>query len=161
MFYGYYNLTKVPLDLLPSMTLGQYAYASMFQECYGLILPPNLPATALGGSSYSYMFGNCTSLISVPEIAPVDVQNSGGDYSNMFQGCLSLTSIPSDYLPSPIESNYHYYYYRMFMDCINLTDIGNINLDWFNNRVYQELMFRNCTKIITPITYAEIPDSWK
>jgi hypothetical protein len=50
----------------------------------------------------------------------------------------------------------------MFNNCTGLTNIGNINAAWFAARTpTQSVMFTNCTKIATPITYADIPDGWK
>jgi hypothetical protein len=52
-------------------------------------------------------------------------------------------------------------YREMFNDCSNITNIGNINADWFSSRTPQAGMFGLCTKITTPITYANIPSGWK
>jgi hypothetical protein len=52
-------------------------------------------------------------------------------------------------------------YSGMFNSCFILTDIGNIDLDWFTGKTAQANMFTNDTAITTPITYDQIPDDWK
>jgi hypothetical protein len=50
----------------------------------------------------------------------------------------------------------------MFLICDKLTNIGNINAAWFAARENKKLtMFKGCTNITTPITYANIPEGWK
>jgi NRPS condensation-like uncharacterized protein len=49
----------------------------------------------------------------------------------------------------------------MFYGCTSLTNIGNIDLDWFTGKTAQTQMFYNDTAITTPITYANIPSGWK
>jgi hypothetical protein len=78
----------------------------------------------------------------------------------MFYSCTGLTSLPAGLLPATTLANYCYYY--MFQGCVNLTNIGNIDASWFSSRTpAQTKMFNNDTKIVTPITYANIPTGWK
>jgi hypothetical protein len=53
-------------------------------------------------------------------------------------------------------------YENMFRNCSELIDIGNINAAWFAARTpAQDGMLFSCSKITTPITYANIPIPWR
>jgi hypothetical protein len=49
----------------------------------------------------------------------------------------------------------------MFYYCTNLEDIGNMDDAWFTARTPAQSMFAGDIKIITPITYSQIPSGWK
>jgi hypothetical protein len=161
---GYYqntsyltNIKKIYFPITPFMKTGSYYY--MFYKCTGLIsVPLNLlPATTLFDGCYRGMFYSCTSLTSVPLLPAVTLFE--GCYEFMFFNCTSLTSIPPDLLPAATLTEYCYR--QLFYNCTNLVDIGNINSAWFSGKPAQFYMFANCTKITTPITYAQIPNAWK
>lgn len=65
MFYGCFSLTTIPKNLLPTTTLAEHCYDSMFRECTGLTEAPDLPAQQLAPSCYAYMFSGCTALTSI------------------------------------------------------------------------------------------------
>jgi hypothetical protein len=64
MFSGCTNLTKAP-ELLPAITLANYCYSHMFNNCFSLTEAPELPATTLAAYCYQYMFNKCTKLTSL------------------------------------------------------------------------------------------------
>jgi hypothetical protein len=162
MFYNCTGLTSIPSNLLPATTIFNHCYNSIFCNCTGLTTLPSglLPATTLTGIvCYASMFRNCSGLTSIPSDLLPATKLTTNCYSYMFQGCNKLTILPSDLLPATtlIEGCYSY----MFQNCSVLTDIGNINAAWFSSKTAQQYMFNNCTAIITPITYAQIPYGWK
>jgi hypothetical protein len=143
-------------------TMGKYAFYQMFYRCSGLTSIPSglLPATILEDSCYYQMFNYCTGLTSIPSGLLPATNLKANCYNRFFNGCTGLTSIPKDFLPATtlVDSCYE----RMFYTCTGLTDIGNIDADWFSARpLAQSRMFNSCIKIITPITYAQIPANWK
>jgi hypothetical protein len=109
--------------------------------------------------SHSNMLYNCSNLTSVPAkfLPATTLDNSC--YYYLFYMCRKLTSLPENFLPATTLAQYSYSY--MFYGCSGLTDIGSIDADWFKGKLLQNQMFFQCTAIQTPITYAQIPASWK
>jgi hypothetical protein len=158
MFFGCSGLTSVSSNLLPATSTNPGCYSVMFYGCTGLTSAPSFTATSIGTDCCGYMFQKCTGLTSVPIIPTATLENYCYEY--MFDGCTGLTSVPSNLLPTMTLATSCYY--AMFSDCTSLTDIGTIGANWFSARTNkQSAMFRNDTKIATPITYANIPSAWK
>jgi hypothetical protein len=169
-FGCYNNFTegkKVKSINIPTITslmrsMNTYSFFSMFRGCTGLTaIPANLlPSTTLAEYCYSGMFMGCTGLTTIPANLLPSTTLTEYCYNSMFRGCTGLTAIPANLLPSTNLVNYCYNV--MFIDCSNLTNIGNMNAAWFAARESkQQIMFSGCTKITTPITYANIPTGWK
>ena len=76
---------------LPSTTLVQGCYDSMFYGCTSLTTAPALPATTLTTDCYVLMFSGCTSLTTAPVLPATTLVQ--GCYQSMFYGCTSLNSI--------------------------------------------------------------------
>lgn len=111
------NLINAQNLILPTITLTNSCYQSMFSDCTSLTTAPELPATALTDYCYNGMFYNCTSLTSAPELPAMTlVWNC---YSGMFANCTSLTTAPE--LPAiELASDC---YSHMFQNCSNLNYI--------------------------------------
>jgi hypothetical protein len=162
-FYGCTGLTSLPSGFLPATTAPMYCYYYMFFGCTGLKSLPSdlLPATTLGSSCYQYMFYGCKGLTSLPAgLLPATTVNTFC-YRYMFVNCTGLTTLPNNLLPATTLLNSCYV--GMFNGATSLTNIGNIDAAWFSDRsaLPQATMFTACTKIATPITYANIPAGWK
>ena len=69
LFYGSKNLTDASNLALPTMTLSQGCYSTMFVDCIRLTSAPVLSATTLAADCYIQMFEGCTSLTSVKCLA--------------------------------------------------------------------------------------------
>ena len=76
---------------LPAMTLKDNCYNSMFYECTGLTVAPELSSTTLTRGCYEKMFYGCTGLTKAPEL--LAEQLTSNCYSEMFYGCTNLKYI--------------------------------------------------------------------
>ena len=65
MFSTCANLTTVPEDFLPALTLAKSCYRGMFQQCKKLTKAPILPAATLEDHCYRYMFNTCSNLVEI------------------------------------------------------------------------------------------------
>ena len=119
-FYGLFqqcvNLVSAENLILPATTLANYCYSRMFNGCTSLITAPKLPATTLAQGCYQSMFNGCASLTTAPEFPATTLANYC--YANMFQSCTSLTTAPS-VLPAITLKSQCYSY--MFFGCASLT----------------------------------------
>ena len=104
MFGKNANLTSVPSDLLPAMTLGNSCYKWMFANCSKLENAPDLPATTLVTACYEGMFKNCTSLSSPITLPASDISPSAV-YAYMFYNCPALTCITVGFSEWPSETD--------------------------------------------------------
>ena len=77
--------------ILPSATLVQSCYVSMFHSCTYLTLPPELPATTLAQYCYNAMFYGCTSLEKTPKLFATTLVDYC--YDSMFYGCTNLNYV--------------------------------------------------------------------
>ena len=138
--------------ILPSTTLTQSSYDSMFDGCTALTTTPVLPATTLGNYCYQSMFNNCTALTTAPKELPATTL-SPYCYNNMFRGCTALTTAPT--LPATTLAKHCYG--SMFNGCTALTQVprelpATTLADWCYNN-----MFRGCTALTTaPVLPATI-----
>ena len=126
------------------LTINNYAFTGLFQECVNLISAENLilPATTLGDSCYGAMFGNCTSLTTAPELPATTLATQC--YYGMFLGCTSLTAAPA--LPATTLAVGCYYY--MFGGCTSLTTAPALPATTLAGGCYSG-MFNNCTSLTT------------
>lgn len=77
-FRGDTYLQDVSELVLPSTTLAEYCYASMFYGCSNITTAPVLPATVLVNKCYDNMFNGCSSLNYVEACFSEWPQKSGG-----------------------------------------------------------------------------------
>lgn len=142
MFDGCEYLIDVPE--LRATTLAQSCYSYMFQGCTSLTgVPSNyLSNTSLTISCYSYMFKNCTSLVAIPNLPATTAPNAC--YKEMFNGCTSITSLPLDYLPATTLGNESYR--AMFNGCTSLTNTPNLPAMSVTTGCYRS-MFDTCTSL--------------
>jgi hypothetical protein len=151
IFYGCTGLIKPPV--LPAMTLVEACYASMFRGCISLVTAPNLPATTLAHSCYNGMFWDCSNLVDAPVLSVMTL--FGECYRRMFTNCTSLVNAPA----LPATTLIDYCYFTMFDGCTSLESAPNC--DVYITYTPQTGMFHDCIALVSPVAYADIPDSWK
>ena len=148
--------------ILPTTTLAEYCYDSMFEGCTSLTTAPALPATTLARFCYYYMFHNCTSLTTAPELPATTLAEYC--YQFMFEGCTSLTIAPE--LPATKMASRCYGY--MFHNCTNInyikmlaTDISASNAltNWVNG-VSSTGTFVKAAGVTIPTGDSGIPSDW-
>ena len=115
MFNGCTSLTEAPA--LPATTLASGCYDSMFYGCTSLTTVPTLPATTLARDCYSSMFRRSTALTEAPALPATSLINNCYEY--MFEGCTSLTQAPELPATTLVQSCYSY----MFQNCSSLNKI--------------------------------------
>lgn len=153
--------------VLPSLSVGEYAYEEMFWDCSYLTAAPELPATTLGPSCYVGMFRGCSSLTTAPALPATALtercyfQMFGGCsfttppelpattlaklcYSEMFAGCTSLVSAPELPATTLVESCYS----NMFHGCTSLAAAPVLPATTMAKDCYNG-MFNGCTSLTT------------
>ena len=95
LFYQSFGITSVSENFLPSTTLTEGCYYSMFSACNNLKNAPNLPATSLAQECYRGMFYNNKSLRIAPTLPATTLAE--GCYRGIFYGCSSLFSVKIAY----------------------------------------------------------------
>ena len=143
LFSGHTNLISAENLVLPSTTLAQYCYQSLFEGCTSLIAAPQLPATTLAANCYNYMFAGCSSLTTAPVLPATTLASNC--YSSMFEGCTSLTSVPNTL---PATTLTHGCYSAMFFGCTSLTTAPVLPATSLANYCYSH-MFYSCTSLTT------------
>jgi len=146
MFEDCTSLTTAPA-LLPATTLASGCYWYMFMGCTSLTTAPTLPATTLAAYCYNGMFQDCTSLTTAPTLPATTLTNSC--YGYMFSGCTSLTTAPT--LPATTLANVCYG--NMFSGCTSLVNPPDLPATTLTNRCYY-YMFSGCTSLNKVTTYA-------
>jgi hypothetical protein len=138
----------------PPSTIGDYAFCYMFADQTSITqFNALLPTTILSYYCYYYMFSGCTSLVTGPTLPATTLNNSC--YNGMFRNCTNLVNAPN--LPATqLVANC---YSMMFLGCTKLTTAPGSNV--YTTYYTQAAMFRNCTALTTPLTYAQIPADWK
>jgi hypothetical protein len=106
MFSGCTALTNAPE--LPATTLKRMCYSNMFKGCASLVTAPSLPATTLQSSCYSSMFYGCTSLVTAPELPATTLSSSC--YNQMFYGCTKLNYIKAMFTTTPTTHTKNWVY---------------------------------------------------
>ena len=144
LFQECVNLISAKNLILPATTLASSCYSQMFSNCTSLTTAPALPATTLADGCYGGMFGYCTSLTTVPELPATALTSMC--YYGMFLGCTSLTAAPA--LPATTLANSCYYY--MFGGCTSLTTAPSnlLPATTLADGCYSG-MFTNCTSLTT------------
>ena len=128
--------------ILPSATLADDCYESLFGLCTSLTGIPELPATTLASGCYAGMFVSCTSLTTAPELPATILAEYC--YTYMFSGCRNLTSVPTDLLPA--TEMVPHCYYGMFQSCTNLTSVPELPATILAEYCYSN-MFEGCTSL--------------
>lgn len=141
LFKNCTGLVKSPR--LPSTTLGDYCYDSMFQGCASLLETPTLPATTLAKYCYSNMFSGCTSITEASQLPALEMQN--GCYMQMFRGCTNLVTPPA--LPAEVLADQCYH--GMFYNCTSLSVAPSLPATNLAHACYR-YMFNGCTNLVTP-----------
>lgn len=120
LFRGCTGLTSAQNLILPTMTLVNNCYDSMFTDCSSLISAPVLPATTLANGCYGNMFRGCKKLATAPELPATKLAKDC--YSGMFRSCQSLKTAPV----LPASETLHGCYWFMFSGCYSLTTVPAI-----------------------------------
>lgn len=136
------GITDVSQLVLPSTTLSNYCYSSMFNYCENLVKAPKvLPATTLATNCYYQMFYNCNSLTEAPKLPAMSLANYC--YYQMFYGCTSLTTAPE--LPATTLGSECYD--SMFYNCKSLVNAPKtLPATTLVNWCYDS-MFEGCTSL--------------
>ena len=92
MFRNCYNLLTAPPSI-PLEAVRKNGCAGMFYNCYNLTKAPELPSTSLEDGAYYTMFNGCSSLVTPPEVLPT-IKVPVNCYTAMFERCTSLTKSP-------------------------------------------------------------------
>ena len=140
------NLTAAP-RLLPATTMAAHSYHGMFMNCSSLATTPELPATTLAERCYYDMFYRCTSLTTAPMLPATTL--ASGCYRKMFDGCTALTLIPE--LPATTLANECYY--QMFNGCTALENTPMLPAATLAESCYYQ-MFQGCTSLKNVYCYA-------
>ena len=144
MFAGCTGLTEAPV--IPE---GVTSCQNMFVCCTNLTEAPVIPSSV---TTCDYMFQSCIGLTKAPEIPSSVISCSW-----MFQRCESLTEAPI--IPANVmDCSY------MFQGCVSLTTIPQANINLMDNPpatlvIYGDC-YSDCTHIVNPISYDEIPQAW-
>lgn len=128
-FRGDIYLQDVSKLVLPSTTLAEYCYASMFYGCSNITTAPVLPATVLVNKCYDNMFNGCSSLNYVEACFSEWPQKSGG-YSPYAATENWLNSVASE---GTIKShdwvrNDYRYYGSTYPSGWNREDLSSMNI---------------------------------
>lgn len=126
--------------ILPTLSLINYCYCGMFENCTSLIAAPELPAITLAYNCYNEMFSGCTSLTIAPELPATELAEEC--YNGMFKGCTSLTITPK--LPATTLKEACYCF--MFYGCTSLTIALELPAITLISGCYQ-FMFYGCTSL--------------
>lgn len=113
-FNSMYSLYDASHLVLPANSLTYGCYNGMFQDCSGLVYPPQLQATTLADWCYANMFRGCTNLKSAPQLPATSLASSC--YNQMFRACYNLTSAPE----LPATNLTQRCYQAMFHSCSSL-----------------------------------------
>ena len=140
MFDGCTSLTTAPA--LPATTLVFACYYAMFRNCTSLTTAPALPATTLAHGCYYAMFDHCTSLTTAPALPATTLAE--GCYGWMFNSCTSLTTAPA--LPATTLAKNCYN--AMFQGCTSLTTAPALSATTLVYACYCR-MFESCTSLTT------------
>lgn len=149
MFRGCTGLKKAP-KVLPATSVPQLAYAWMFSGCTSLETTPVISARTIGYEGCENMFANCASLTTPPEFrtgTSISIGESG--CTGMFSGCTNMTVLPS-IRPVPASSSATACCMSMFAGCTSITEIpsGFLPATITTQGCYAN-MFYGCTSLVT------------
>ena len=122
------------------LSVYDFCYSFLFEDCTSLTTAPELPATTLATNCYENMFQGCTSLTTAPSLPATTLADAC--YAGMFSDCTSLTSAPS----LPATNLAEYCYNSMFYKCTSLTTAPELPATTLANACYR-LMFSDCTSL--------------
>ena len=156
--------------ILPAMTVSNYCYASMFQNCVQLLSAPELYATTIGTYCYSDMFNGCTALSTITKKLPA-VTLTDHCYYNMFLNCTHILKTPtilgtttatyccanmfkgctllSNTCNLLSENTATYCYSHMYDGCSSLSDSPQTLKGGHISDYAYEYMFNNCSSLIS------------
>ena len=136
-------ITKAPL--IPE---GVTNCINMFSGCVSLTEANiTIPSSA---TDCSHMFNGCVSLTKAPTISEGVINTNC-----MFMGCTSLTT--AAVIPTTVTNCV-----QMYSGCTNLQDITQQNVNLMPTFTgYCQGCYEECTKIVEPISYTEIPNIWR
>ena len=163
LFNGCITLIDAKNLILPSLSLVNSCYVSMFHGCTLLITTPELPAKTLANGCFANMFHGFTSLIIAPELPATTL--SYQCYYAMFINCSNLTIAP-DLLALTLDK---YSYDYMFSGCSNLnyikclaiSNVGESYTDYWVSRVSKSGTFiKNSSMVSWPTGVNGIPSGW-
>ena len=121
------DVTMLLQDSLGGMVrdipLGNYAFASMFDNCTRLTTAPELPSTTLADYCYYNMLRGCISLTTAPQLPATTLASNC--YLNMFFDCTSLTTIPKLPATTLATSCYNMMFYNCTKIKISTTKTGS------------------------------------
>lgn len=148
MFFGCSNLQSV--TELPAEKLAINCYNNMFSGCSTITNAPKLIATELSEACYCGIFKDCINLIVAPELPAMNTVKRC--YENMFYNCKKLQTAPA-LLATKLSSNdgtlADSCYQGMFAFCTELINIPTeLPADTLAPKCYQG-MFEGCIKIQT------------
>lgn len=154
MFYGFTGLVDATCLVLPALSMDDWTYAHMFQDCVNLLHGPKvLPATVLSDGCYSGMFAGCISLLDAPELPATDLKIAC--YAGMFRNCSSFVKAPI--LPASGVAR-AFCYEGMFAGCTSLTTAPELPATTMSDENYPIFalhgrcyagMFSGCTNLTT------------
>ena len=113
-------------------------YVSMFQDCSGLEVAPELPSTTLADACYLYMFYGCSGLEVAPELPAETLAVQC--YAGMFACCSALETAPK----LPAENLAFYCYLSMFTYCSALETAPELPAENLKELCYAG-MFKGCS----------------
>lgn len=122
MFAGNHGLFDASKLKLPGIAV-DYCYNQMFKDCTGLVGLPALPSLSLGNSCYESMFDCCTSIEDPMPVLPgynFINDTSINSYKYMFHACTSLLKTPKVLLR---DITGHKTCQGMFARCTSLNEI--------------------------------------
>ena len=163
IFYGITTITDASELILPTETLAQYSYNSMFYACTNLVKPPaEISATTLASSCCNSMFLGCTSLTEAPALPATTLTTLC--YAYMFRSCTSLTTAPV--LPAEVLAQQSYQW--MFNGATSLNNVTCLATDlsatncvqaWLDG-VASEGTFTKASGVEWSTGTSGIPEGW-
>lgn len=144
-FYNLFNITSIAsAPELSATTVGSYAYAHLFENCYNMTSgPTQLPATTIGDHAYEAMFCNCNNMKNGPKT--IAATSLGAEACRqMFYSCVRMESAPA-VLPATTVPNGAYR--QMFYDCRSMTNVPDIQAAQFTGTCNMKQMFKQCPNI--------------
>jgi hypothetical protein len=108
----------------------------------------------VGDTGFNNMFRGCTNIVSSPWIIGADVVGNHS-FQGMFYGCSNLTVAPI-LTATELGTNT---YQDMFYGCIKLTDAPEADR-YTTYTPVQSHMFGECTALVRPLPYGNLPAGW-
>ena len=153
------SIETLPWDKIHINYIGEAYCDRMFYQCGSLIHVPLITYDVEGlinGLNFSEMFYNCNKITLDPNQEFILCDENGdyeysGSLAGMFYGCITMTKMPKFTRTTGVFDTSD-----MFNDCINLTDVSNLDtFDFFcvENASKMFYMCRNITGDLTIQSY--------